>query len=344
MGHVIVCRFKGGGRRVEAGVFLIDAWCLGVKDAFYTELTPEKLKTDLLDKMPPGSEVIPIDPCCARKLVEESVRYALSLGFAPNHDYKKGAKVFGGLNPAECQQQFTFGKDGKPFFIQGPHDTPEQTERIINQLRRRCGEGNYHFMAALGATDEFLDEEVDEDPASDLSRLTSPSDLDKHPEQRELAKAQSVELEQESVRILDLPEAGDMLLAPQEIAPFLELFTEHLERARETIPALAAGHPPTEEASTHFANLMQPFLREMAQSIFTPPRIQQLITQLQKFHAAQAQAGNRETMGWAMAAINSLKMETEPGLNFFLISVCLVSIQQLFTPEEPPETSPHNNT
>lgn len=340
MGYVIVCRFKGGGRRVEAGVFLIDAWCLGVKDAFYTELTSEKLKTDLLDKMPPGSEVIPIEPCCARKLVEESVRYALSFGFAPNHDYKKGAKVFGGLNPAQCQKQFTFGKDGKPFFIQGPHDTPERTERIINQLRLRCGEGNYHFMAALGAPDEFLDEEVDEDEDldSDLSQSGTPSDLDKHPEQRELAQAQFVELERESVRILDLPEARDMLLAPQEIAPFLKTFTEHLESARETIPALATGQPPTEEASTQFANLMQPFLREMAQSIFTPPRIQQLITQLQKFHAAQVQAGNRETTGWAMAAISSLNMETEPGLNFFLISVCLASIQQLFTPEEPPET------
>ena len=31
VGWVIVARFKSGGRRVEAGIFLVDVFCLGVK-------------------------------------------------------------------------------------------------------------------------------------------------------------------------------------------------------------------------------------------------------------------------------------------------------------------------
>ena len=37
MGHAAVARFRGSD--VEMGVFLLDVFCLGVKDAFYTRVS-----------------------------------------------------------------------------------------------------------------------------------------------------------------------------------------------------------------------------------------------------------------------------------------------------------------
>jgi hypothetical protein len=153
IGQVVVARFKGGGQRVEAGVFLVDAWCLGVKDAFFTELTPATFQTKLLDRIQGECTLVPIEPACARKLIEQAVQYSAAFGFAPHPDYKQAARVFGGIKAADCPQSFTFGKDGKPLYIQGPHASPEQAERDLAQLRRRSGEGNYHYVVGAPVQD-----------------------------------------------------------------------------------------------------------------------------------------------------------------------------------------------
>jgi hypothetical protein len=98
--------------------------------------------------------MIPVEPCCARKLVEQAVAYAQGLGFAPHPDFKKAARVFGGLKADECGRQFTFGRDGKPFYCSGPNETEEQSCRIVTQLTRRCGEGNFHYLVGVGEMED----------------------------------------------------------------------------------------------------------------------------------------------------------------------------------------------
>src|SRR5271165_7417884 len=75
-------------------------------------------------------------PRCARKLVEQAVQYAQGLGFAPHPDYKKAARVFGGLRAKQCSQKFTFGHEGKPFYRRGPRETEEQARRIVSHLQQ----------------------------------------------------------------------------------------------------------------------------------------------------------------------------------------------------------------
>jgi len=99
--------------------------------------------------------MVSIHPSCARKLIEKSVLYAQDLGFSPHKDYKRASKIFGDIESDACPETFKFGKDGIPFFISGPSDSPSRCKQIMDQLKNSCGEGNFHFM--IGASGDMLE-------------------------------------------------------------------------------------------------------------------------------------------------------------------------------------------
>jgi hypothetical protein len=156
MGSVVLSRFKSEGR-VESGVFLLDVFCLGVKDAMFVQLDMEEYEDNLLRRYSAQDPLEPIEPPCARKLVEEAVRYAAGLGFQPHPDYKKGCRVFGGTDPSACTRTFVFGHEGKPHYIQGPHDSPQRVAVILRALKTRCGEGNFSYTVLDEDLPDFLD-------------------------------------------------------------------------------------------------------------------------------------------------------------------------------------------
>lgn len=40
-------------------------------------------------------------------------------------------------------------QNGKPFYINGPNDTPAIQRQILKQLERRCGPGAYDYMMMM---------------------------------------------------------------------------------------------------------------------------------------------------------------------------------------------------
>ncbi len=155
IGWVIVARFKSAGQRVEAGVLLVDIGCLGVKWASYENCDRQAYLQGIRGHYESEFPMVSMEPRCARKLVEQANEYARKLGFAPHPDYKKAARVFGGLNAEECAQHFTFGREGKPFYCRGPRETEEQARHIVRHLEQRCGTGNYNYLVALGDSEQI---------------------------------------------------------------------------------------------------------------------------------------------------------------------------------------------
>jgi hypothetical protein len=150
IGWVIIARFKSAAARVQAGVFLIDVYCLGVKLAIYEDCDVDDYRRRICDHYLSNFPMAGTEPCCARKVVEQALQYAQGLGFAPHPDYKKAARVFGGLRAQQCSQKFTFGYKGKPFYRRGPRETEEQARRIVWHLQQRCGSGNFDYLIPLG--------------------------------------------------------------------------------------------------------------------------------------------------------------------------------------------------
>ena len=149
IGHVLVSRQLANGD-VAFVMFLLDIYCLGVKDVIIEIMPRARYERDLYEKLARQDKLLPLKPECARKLVEGAVQYALDLGLPPYPDYRTARLIFGDISAAACTEEYEFGQDGKPFFVAGPYDSPSRCEQIIRSLDDHCGGGGYNFIVPSG--------------------------------------------------------------------------------------------------------------------------------------------------------------------------------------------------
>ncbi len=152
IGTVIISRKMPNGK-IGAGFFMLDTFCLGVKNAGFKEFSPPDYQ-QFCDDVERNENLQPSSPAYARKLVEECVDYAKSIGMEAHSDYKKAKKIFGNINAEDCSEEFVFGRDGKHFYVNGPYDTPEKIRKIINKLTKTCGSDGFHYLMASEPLDE----------------------------------------------------------------------------------------------------------------------------------------------------------------------------------------------
>jgi hypothetical protein len=155
MGSVLLSRVLPD-TSVAASVFLVDRFCLGVKNAMTNILTRSNYDDQYQRLMHREFSSRPLTPACVRKLVESAVEYAANLGFPPHPDYHKAKALFGDIDPTECTETFEFGKDGKPFFISGPSDDEARCRRILATLMERCGPGGFHYMIRVDDPSRYI--------------------------------------------------------------------------------------------------------------------------------------------------------------------------------------------
>jgi hypothetical protein len=123
------------------GLFLIDTFCLGIKDAVVRMIGSEEFGT-YVEAMEGTVPLVPVDPSYARKLVREAAAWAQSIGFPPHRDFAVAEQLFGDTDANACDANFPFGQDGKPFYVPGPSESTALIRRRMAQLRT-TGEGNF---------------------------------------------------------------------------------------------------------------------------------------------------------------------------------------------------------
>ncbi len=147
IGTAIVSR-KMPNSRLGIGVFLLDVWCLGVKNTYFSVLSEDEY-TDRLKEINVHETLENIHPSCARKLIDQCINFSDGLGFKPHKDFKISRQLLVDIDPTVCPNQYTFGKDGKPFYISGPNENLNQSNKIISSLLRHCGEGNFDYLMSV---------------------------------------------------------------------------------------------------------------------------------------------------------------------------------------------------
>jgi len=150
MSNVLVSRRLNNGS-VAYAVFLLDIYCLGVKDVVFDVVPQSHYDRQVYDKMFEDYQIVELQPEAMRKLIEGAVDYARDIGLSPHADYRKAKLIFGDIDAESSAEEFVYGKDGQPFFIAGPHDSQTRCNQIIRALASHCGPDGFDYMTALPA-------------------------------------------------------------------------------------------------------------------------------------------------------------------------------------------------
>jgi hypothetical protein len=164
IGYAVLARQDPEEQIVYAS-FLVDVLCLGVKDAFWRPDTMEGFR-ELIQEMDKMQAMRPINPACLAKIVLGAVDFARSFGFSPHPDFRHASLLLAGLDPATCPERYTFGEDGRPYYLQGPNESPAQAMAIAERVQEVGG----LFQIGgpdVGLEDLAVEDDLDEDGSDD---------------------------------------------------------------------------------------------------------------------------------------------------------------------------------
>jgi hypothetical protein len=165
LGQLVFARDMPGGHRALA-IFLVDVFCLGVKDALWTVVDVGRYR-QIVDGVAQHGALISVAPEYFSKLVHCAADYGQSLGFPPHPDFRRARPLLDGIDPSLCHEEFQFGKDGKPLYIRGPSESPEKARLIASRIDAMGGKflidvGDMHGAWPYAVFDEDYE---DDDPS-----------------------------------------------------------------------------------------------------------------------------------------------------------------------------------
>jgi len=141
----LVARRRRHRRGATVCVYLLDVYCLGVKNVMGPDTMDEQALRRLTDHAFGGYEAPPIPASIelVRELVLGAADYARQLGLAPHPHFEQARPHLG---PWAGPSAITFGHNGKPTYISGPYD---DTNHIIRTLQRVVGPTGFNYTIGV---------------------------------------------------------------------------------------------------------------------------------------------------------------------------------------------------
>lgn len=153
MGALSVARLAPDGR-IAVAAFLLDIYCLGVKNAPHAILSGSAYEEFIAGLMASTDGAArSVGPSYGRKLLEQLVAWSRNLGFQPHPDYAGAVRILSDIEVADDVPDFSFGRDGKPFYISGPKESTATSRRIIALLEEKCGRGGFDYLVRADGLD-----------------------------------------------------------------------------------------------------------------------------------------------------------------------------------------------
>ncbi len=138
----LIVRAQPGGKFTFANI-LVDRLCLGVKSCMANcNFTAPEIE-EIIDKIKGKQEIQEVTPAYFHNLIYAAVDYAAELGFKTPDDFYISEYVLDPDLIDDGIDDIEMGRDGKPFYIQGPYD---DASRIKNTLNRSVGPKGYDYI------------------------------------------------------------------------------------------------------------------------------------------------------------------------------------------------------
>jgi len=158
-GHIFVTRQKRNGDIINAS-YLVDTYCLGVKDTFYKEMDPfeyEEMRAYIMTDSRLKMEVID-DHNYAFNLIYGAIEYAEDLGIEPHEDFSVTEFLLPSAEDIEYVD-IEFGHNGRPLYISYLGDNKAE---IFKSLNESVGPDGYDYEEGLDLDLDFDNDEFDE--------------------------------------------------------------------------------------------------------------------------------------------------------------------------------------
>lgn len=151
---VILVASQQKENRIVFGVYMVDLYCLGVKNTFARanlSLSEHqgRVKGDIVEQ----HDAAVCSPELAHQIICGALDYAANLDLQPHRDFRLSRHVLDAPETISHSDDIEFGKDGKPLYVSGPHD---QVSKILKHLETKLGPEGFHFI--VGGPPEFTDE------------------------------------------------------------------------------------------------------------------------------------------------------------------------------------------
>ena len=155
--HIIVSRKHVNGN-ISFCFYLVDIFCLGVKDTFFHFNTEE---TDLMDRISNENQEVEfkeISYTLAHNIIFSAIEFAEEYGFQPQKDFTRTTRYFLEEDNERVEyMDIECGRNGKPMYINDGEDE-STAKRIINQLEKTAGKGNFEYIQ--GGFDDIFESTV----------------------------------------------------------------------------------------------------------------------------------------------------------------------------------------
>lgn len=188
MAEILALKQVAGGN-LAFGAYLVDIWCVGLKDAWGRVNVTQADFTELVDRTREHLEMVRIDPAAAWAIVSGGVRFARQNGFRLPPRYERWTALLG--NNAECgaADLSQFGVEGGKLRYVGTME--DLRKRLIGCrpeefLKREDVE---FIVRDRPWDDEYEEDEVPDDEEFDEQDDADMGDLEETEDELELAVA-----------------------------------------------------------------------------------------------------------------------------------------------------------
>jgi hypothetical protein len=164
--NIIISRKHTNGN-VTVCLYLVDLFCLGVKDTHYIFNISMEEYQDVVSESQ-YTEPITISYDLAHSIIYEALEFAEDFGFKPHKDFTSTTQFM--LEEDNDDIEFfdiECGKNGKPLYLSEPNDNQQKINSVIKQLEKTAGIGNFKYYSAEFYDEFNQDEEEDEEVEDD---------------------------------------------------------------------------------------------------------------------------------------------------------------------------------
>lgn len=166
MAQISVARKHTNGN-ITSCLYLIDLYCLGVKDTHYMFNSSPNEYREQQDEIDERTSLMLVEYALVHNIILAGIEFAEEFGFAPHKDYTSITQFMLEEDNDDIElMEIECGMDGKPAYVRGPFDTDAKMKQIISRLEKTAGKDNYIIIDEdeefEDEFDDFEDDEEDE--------------------------------------------------------------------------------------------------------------------------------------------------------------------------------------